>query len=111
MNAFFYPSKRGINFAKIRGFKVTDYNSRGTHVQVAARALMGSNSRSTDEVLLTGAPGRRAIGKQLPARKHTAGKGSTCGQGKTLPAEVPIRYSTAKRADEMEFIVRSQREP
>ena len=25
MNAFFYPSKRGINFAKIRGFKVTDY--------------------------------------------------------------------------------------
>ena len=27
MNAFFYPSKRGINFAKIRGFKVTDYKS------------------------------------------------------------------------------------
>ena len=27
MNAFFYPSKRGINFAKIRGFKFTDYNS------------------------------------------------------------------------------------
>ena len=26
MNAFFYPSKRGINFAKIRGFKVTDYS-------------------------------------------------------------------------------------
>ena len=26
MNAFFYPSNRGINFAKIRGFKVTDYN-------------------------------------------------------------------------------------
>ncbi len=25
MNAFSYPSKRGINFAKIRGFKVTDY--------------------------------------------------------------------------------------
>ena len=25
MNAFFYPSKRGINFAKIRGFKFTDY--------------------------------------------------------------------------------------
>ena len=25
MNAFFYHSKRGINFAKIRGFKVTDY--------------------------------------------------------------------------------------
>ena len=28
MNAFSYPSKRGINFAKIRGFKVTDYNVR-----------------------------------------------------------------------------------
>ena len=25
MNAFSYPSKREINFAKIRGFKVTDY--------------------------------------------------------------------------------------
>jgi hypothetical protein len=23
---FFLPSKRGFNFAKIRGFKVTDYN-------------------------------------------------------------------------------------
>ena len=49
--------------------------------------------------------------KNLLARKHTAGKGSTCGQEKTLPAEVPIRYSAAKRADEMKFIVRSQREP
>ena len=29
MNAFFYPSKRGINFAKIRGFKVTDYKQSG----------------------------------------------------------------------------------
>ena len=29
MNAFFYPSKRGINFAKIRGFKVTDYRLAG----------------------------------------------------------------------------------
>ena len=28
MNAFFYPSKRGINFAKIRGFKFTDYRRR-----------------------------------------------------------------------------------
>ena len=27
MNAFFFPLKQGINFAKIRGFKVTDYNS------------------------------------------------------------------------------------
>ena len=86
-------------------------NSRGTHVEVAARALMGSNRRGTNEVLLTGMPGRRAIGKQLRTKKAPAGKGSTCGQGKTLPAEVPIRYSAARRADEMEFIVRSQREP
>ena len=28
MNAFFYPSKRGINFAKIRGFKFTDYTRK-----------------------------------------------------------------------------------
>ena len=35
MNAFSYPSKRGINFAKIRGFKVTDYNphARGQSVR------------------------------------------------------------------------------
>ena len=58
-----------------------------------------------------------SIGKQLrtmiaPASKEThCWQESTCGQGKTLPAEVPIRYSAAKRADEMEFIVRSQREP
>lgn len=31
MNAFFYPSKRGINFAKIRGFKVTDYTLFPAH--------------------------------------------------------------------------------
>lgn len=30
MNAFFYPSKRGINFAKIRGFKVTDYKPQAS---------------------------------------------------------------------------------
>ena len=42
---------------------------------------------------------------------NAAASESTCWQGKTLPAEVPIRYSTAKHADEMEFIVRSQREP
>ena len=92
-------------------------NRRGADEQVASRGPMGSNSRSIDEVLLTGAPWRRAIGKQLRARVAPAGKKSTCrqrkhcGQGKTLPAEVPIRYSAAKRADEMEFIVRSQREP
>ena len=84
---------------------------RGTDVQVAGRGPMGSNSRSTDEVLLTGAPWRRAIGKQLRTRIAPASKETHCGQGKTLPAEVPIRYSAAKRADEMEFIVRSQREP
>ena len=92
-------------------------NRRGADMQVANRGPMGSNSRSTNEVLLAGAPWRRAIGKQLRTRIAPASKEkhcwqeSTCGQGKTLPAEVPIRYSAAKRADEMEFIVRSQREP
>ena len=38
---------------------------RGTDVQVATRGPMGSNRRGTDEVLMTGAPERRAIGKQL----------------------------------------------
>ena len=33
MNAFFYPSKRGINFAKIRGFKVTDYSYVGLQLR------------------------------------------------------------------------------
>ena len=42
---------------------------------------------------------------------NAAASGSICWQGNTLPAEVPIRYSAARRADEMEFIVRSQREP
>ena len=86
-------------------------NRRGADEQVTSRGPMGSDGRSTNEVLLTGAPGRRAIGKQLGAKEATASKGSTCWQGNTLPAEVPIRYSAAKRADEMEFIVRSQREP
>ena len=35
MNAFFYHSKRGINFAKIRGFKVTDYTSPFTKPRAA----------------------------------------------------------------------------
>lgn len=105
-------------------------NRRGADEQVASRGPMGSDGRSTNEVLLTGAPGRRAIGKQLGAKEATASKGrtcwqgntlrarvapaskeSTCRQGKTLSAEVPIRYSAARLAGEMEFIVRSQREP
>ena len=35
MNAFFYHSKRGINFAKIRGFKVTDYRCDALRAFVA----------------------------------------------------------------------------
>jgi len=31
MDAFFYPSNRGINFAKIRGNKITDYNGSKGH--------------------------------------------------------------------------------
>ena len=61
-------------------------NRRGTDVQVASRGPMGSNSRSTNEVLLAGAPWRRAIGKQLRTRVATASKGSTCRQRKHLRA-------------------------
>lgn len=32
MNAFSLPSKREINFAKIRGFKVTDYTPSGKSI-------------------------------------------------------------------------------
>ena len=39
MNAFFYPSKRGINFAKIRGFKVTDYSSILTSAELTTVAI------------------------------------------------------------------------
>ena len=56
------------------------------------------------ELLLTGAPGQRAIGKQLRTKKAPAGKETHCRQRH-------IVAPTAKRADEMEFIVRSQREP
>ena len=59
---------------------------RGTDVQVATRGPMGSNRRGTDEVLMTGAPERRAIGKQLRTRVATASKGSTCRQRKHLRA-------------------------
>lgn len=64
-------------------------NRRGADEQVASRGPMGSDGRGTNEVLLTGAPGRRAIGKQLRTRVAPAGKGntcwqeSTCGQGST----------------------------
>ena len=47
MNAFFYPSKRGINFAKIRGFKVTDYNIRRRAIPISPRGERnGSLQRS-----------------------------------------------------------------
>ena len=35
MNAFFFPLKRGIDFAKIRGFKVTDYTGGFTRFRNA----------------------------------------------------------------------------
>ena len=63
-------------------------NRRGADEQVASRGPMGSDGRSTNEVLLTGAPGRRAIGKQLGAKEATASKGRTCWQGNTLRARV-----------------------
>ena len=112
-------------------------NRRGADEQVASRGPMGSDGRSTNEVLLTGAH-REATGskgsnceqrKNLLARKHTANKESTCWQGNTLRARVApaekkapagkethcrqryVEAPAARRADEMEFIVRSQREP
>ena len=54
---------------------------RGTDEQVATRGPMGSDGRGTNEVLLTGAPGRRAIGKQLRTKKAPAGKETHCEQG------------------------------
>ena len=56
-------------------------NRRGADEQVASRGPMGSDGRGTNEVLLTGAPGRRAIGKQLRARKAPADKETHCEQG------------------------------
>ena len=73
-------------------------NRRGADEQVASRGPMGSNRRSTNEVLLAGAPGRRAIGKQLRTRVAPAGKGSTCWQGNTLPAKAhSSTYCQARR--------------
>ena len=53
MNAFFYPSNRGINFAKIRGFKVTDYTRSRAMGGYAVRSLfpvrlhsLGKNPKS-----------------------------------------------------------------
>lgn len=90
-------------------------NRRGADEQVANRGPMGSNSRSnsrsTNEVLLTGAPWRRAIGKQLrtriaPASKEThCWQESTCRQGNTLPAKV--RRSTCCQARRRNGIYRA----
>ena len=41
MNAFSYPSKRGINFAKIRGFKDTDYSFCSSGARVGAKSCPG----------------------------------------------------------------------
>ena len=70
-------------------------NRRGADEQVASRGPMGSDGRSTNEVLLTGAPGRRAIGKQLGAKEATASKGRTCWQGNTLSARKHLRARKA----------------
>lgn len=56
-------------------------NRRGADEQVASRGANGSDSRSTDEMLLTGAPWRRAIGKYLRANEAPAGKETHCEQG------------------------------
>ena len=56
MNAFFYPSKRGINFAKIRGFKFTDYT--------AAKGAPSGSPQSCAGERLMAAPWQSTIGKQ-----------------------------------------------
>ena len=56
-------------------------NRRGADEQVASRGPMGSDGRGTNEVLMTGAPERRAIGKQLRAKEEPAGKETHCEQG------------------------------
>ena len=61
MNAFFYPSKRGINFAKIRGFKVTDYRF------VAGRGAVAERHRES-------AAGRGAVAESH--RESAAGLGA-----------------------------------
>ena len=61
MNAFSLPSKRGINFAKIRGFKVTDYTTvvRSTD---AARAFTLPWGTEGDKVKVTAAQGAAVAG-------------------------------------------------
>ena len=53
---FFLPSKRGFNFAKIRGFKVTDYTP------LRQLRLDGTAPRSIERLV----PSRRS----LPVDKH-----------------------------------------
>ena len=42
MNAFSLPSKREINFAKIRGFKVTDYTGTERPIRWARGKVVGA---------------------------------------------------------------------
>lgn len=76
-----YRLPAGAPMCRLPARALMGSNRRGADEQVANRGPMGSNSRSTNEVLLTWAPWRRAIGKQLRTRKHTASKGSNCEQG------------------------------
>ena len=70
MNAFFYPSKRGINFAKIRGFKFTDYSAAGgwSEAEVCAEELplRGSQVAPSGELAAPREPSG-TIGKTLPS--------------------------------------------
>jgi hypothetical protein len=42
---FFLPSKRGFNFAKIRGFKVTDYSHARLKVEIVKQTTTGKQNR------------------------------------------------------------------
>ena len=61
MNAFFYHSKRGINFAKIRGFKVTDYMSDSEPFD-GTRATGGATDENTNER----APNQKNVRQKRP---------------------------------------------
>ena len=52
MNAFFIPLNGGFNFAKIRGFKVTDYNTAEGRWRTFNSILTGLHRKILDEAIL-----------------------------------------------------------
>ena len=74
MNAFFYPSKRGINFAKIRGFKVTDYIGRRCPIGDKAAVWPGLRCWVLDmTVAWLGAAFEQITARANPCSRHLWG--------------------------------------